>query len=176
MSAESARLIRGGRIGVGRVLAGAGVVGVLDGTAAVLLRLAISGAFDPAGVFQGIASVVAGDEAVGGGFRTVALGLAMHFSVALAWTTVYATIYRYWPALREFTRSTGGAVLAGAAFGPLVWIVMRLAVLPLLVAQGAIKPGPFLRMIAIHIVCVGIPMAFIIRDRQDDPHAREPAR
>jgi hypothetical protein len=62
-------------------------------------------------------------------------------------------------------RTQTGAVLAGLAFGMLVWVVMDLVVLKLS-RTGSLPPSHprFWINLAQHAVMVGLPIALIVRD------------
>jgi hypothetical protein len=152
-----------------RVLAAGAVVGVLDGLAAEFLNVVVLGRSTPVRVFQGVARAVLGPAAFDGGGRTFALGLALHFAVALTWAALYAAVYERIPALRRATRTGGGAVAVGVVFGPLVWLVMRFAVLPLTqAATGPVRSWVFLAMLVVHMLMVGLPIALLVRDEAVD--------
>jgi hypothetical protein len=73
----------------------------------------------PLGILQHPASGVLGPAAYRGGIRTAALGIALHFAIALIWSVIYTVSYRALPALRRFTRTTAG-LLAAAVVGGVI--------------------------------------------------------
>lgn len=148
-----------------RVVAAGLTVGVLDAFGAVAHSLIIRGQARPVQIFQGIASVSIGDRAMSGGLATASLGLAMHFGVALTWAAIYGIIYSKSAGLRRLTLTTSGTVAAGLVFGPLVWLSMRFVVLPVLGETGPIHLWSFVLMIVVHMVCVGLPIAGLVRFR-----------
>jgi hypothetical protein len=81
-------------------------------------------------LWQGVASVLLGPSALDGGTRTVVIGLVMHFGVALFWTTVFLILYDNWPALRRVVASRYGILKVAAIYGPCIWLVMSLVVIP----------------------------------------------
>ena len=146
-------------------LAGAALlVALLDGLAAVTLYAWILGVTTPVRIFQGIASALVGPAAFEGGVPMLLLGLLMHTGVALGWATVYAVLWANWPALRARTATAGGALLAGALYGPCVWLAMRFLILPLTHAYlQPVTSWRFLAMIGIHVVAVGTPITLLLR-------------
>ncbi len=154
-----------GRDFVSKVVTAGLTVGVLDSFGAIAHSLIIRGQARPIAIFQGIASVLIGEGAMSGGLTTASLGLAMHFCVALTWAAVYGVIYSRSGWLRSATRSTAGAVAAGFVFGPFVWLLMRFVVLPPLTETGPVHLGSFLLMVLVHMLCVGLPIASIVRAR-----------
>ena len=135
------------------ILYGGLAVGVLDGLAAVILTL-LNGR-SPSRMFQGIAKGLIGDASLNGGWATVLLGVSLHFLIALIWATIY-----YGASVRLPTLIRRPAVW-GPIYGVVVFLAMQLIVLPL----SAIRKPPFsfaapLQGIVVHIVCVGLPIAF----------------
>ncbi len=138
------------------ILAAGGLAGVLDITAACTLW-ALRGV-SPVRILQAIASGVLGADAFAGGWRTAALGLALHFFIAVTAATAFYLGSRFLPFLLE------RPLISGAAYGIAVYLFMNYAVIPL----SAMKPSSptwFLTaaQIAIHIACVGLPIALVFR-------------
>lgn len=135
------------------LLAGA-VAGTLDIAAAFALSMSRGGT--PGRVLRTIASGVLGPAAAQTGAAGAALGLALHFLIATGAAAVYAL------AARRIAFLTRHPVPAGLAYGVAVYFVMNLVVLPLSrVAQRPFTPSP--TMIAIHMLCVGLPIALVLR-------------
>jgi hypothetical protein len=110
-----------------------------------------------------------GPAAFEGGLNTAMFGLILHVGVALAWTALFAVAYARAAGLRRTTRGTAGAVTVGAAYGTLVWLVMRLAVLPFVGARpNPVMSASFAAMLVVHIAFVGLAIALLVRDRQPD--------
>jgi hypothetical protein len=83
-------------------------------------------------LWQGVASTILGPDAMNGGTRTVLIGLAMHFGVALAWATVFLLLVAGLPFLRRTLASPFGILKVAAIYGPCIWLVMSLVVIPFL--------------------------------------------
>ena len=113
-----------------------------------------------AGVWQGVASTVQGPSALSGGAPAVAAGLGLHTLVALSWSALFVAAARALPSLRRTIRTPGGALAVAAAYGPLIWLVMSLLVIPL--ATG--RPPRFnLRwwvQLGAHIPFITLPLVF----------------
>jgi hypothetical protein len=129
-------------------------VGVLDGIAASVN--AGFGGVSPVRVFQYVASGLLGREAFDGGIPVAALGLQLHFVVALGASAVFVTASRFLPFLRRMP------FVFGPIYGVIVYFVMREIVSPL----SRTNPGtPTIKgtviMIIIHILFVGLPIALI---------------
>ncbi len=112
----------------------------------------------PTRVLQGIAGGLLGRDSFTGGWPTAALGLAIHFLIA----TTAATVF--YVASRKMAFLVQKAILAGALYGIAVYTFMYWVVMPL----SRIRRGPFswqatILAVIIHIVCVGLPIALVVR-------------
>jgi uncharacterized membrane protein YagU involved in acid resistance len=147
------------------VLAAALAVWLLDGMFATGLCLSLSPTCTVARTWQGVAGALVGRPATfEGGAATFALGLLLHFCVALGWSALYALLVARWDALARFTARPANVPLAGAALGAVVWCVMNSLVVPL--TRNA--PTPFGTrvwwiLLAGHLVVVGPPIALLVR-------------
>jgi uncharacterized membrane protein YagU involved in acid resistance len=116
-----------------------------------------------AAVWQGVASTVWGPSALTAGASTVAAGLTLHLMVALTWSALFVAAARAWPTLRRAIRTPAGAIGVAAVYGPAIWLVMSLLVIP--IATG--RPPRFgLRwwvQVGAHIPFVSIPLVFTAR-------------
>ena len=145
-----------------RVIGTAGLAaGVLDIAAAFL-----TGTAKPPVVLKAIASGLLGPRAFRGGTEVAALGLGLHFVIALGWAAVY------WLASRRLAFLVRRPLVAGPVYGVFVYWFMQLVVLPLSAAPKFI-PGPrplagTHKGMAIHLLCVGLPIA-LITARGDRP-------
>lgn len=138
------------------ILWGGLIAGALDITAA-FATWGIRGVA-PVRILQGIASGLLGPKAFHGGAGTAVLGAALHFFIATTATAVY------YAASRKLLFMTQQAIPCGMLYGVLVYVFMNLVVLPL----SAIAKRPFttsgvLIGLAVHIVCVGLPIALTVR-------------
>ena len=130
--------------------------GVLDITAA----LVVYGFFGlkPMRLLQAVASGLIGQSAFNGGLATALLGLLCHFVIAFGAAAVYLL------ASRLFSFLTQQAVLSGVLYGVAVYFFMNRIVVPL--SAAAKRPFSLQMMIigvAIHIFCVGLPIALSVR-------------
>jgi len=80
-------------------------------------------------LWQGVASVPFGPGMIDGGTRTALIGLAMHFTVALTWSTVFLLLYLSIPGLRAFASTVGGSLATAIIYGPLIWMTMSFVVI-----------------------------------------------
>jgi hypothetical protein len=79
----------------------------------------------PKMVFQYIASGLIGMNAFRSGFASVALGVAIHYAIALTWTAVFYAASRKLPILIR------RPVFSGLFYGGAVYLFMNVVVLPL---------------------------------------------
>ncbi|MEP7069326.1 MAG: hypothetical protein ABI789_08800 [Usitatibacter sp.] len=133
--------------------------GFIAGTLDILYAITRLFGRSPEWVLQSVASGLQGSAAFDGGAASAALGLASHFSIAIAAAAVY-----YAASVRvDFL--TSHAVIAGAIFGMLVYLFMNFVVIPL--SAFPFKLSYPLRTVlegfASHAVFVGIPIALSIR-------------
>ena len=123
------------------------VTGICDGLFATVQSVITNGS--PQRVWQGVASLLVGPSAFGGGARTTLIGLLMHFCVAYFWSAVFIFgILPFWRPRWTFA----------IVYGPLIWLVMSLEVIPLLVHHPPpITPRWWVQLVG-HIVFVGLPI------------------
>ena len=136
------------------VVVGGVTVGVLDLAYAIL----VYSPSKPILVPQTIASGLLGERAYGGGARTAALGVVLHFVIAL----VAAAVYYF--ASRKFGFLVDHAITAGVTYGALVYLFMHLIVLPLSAVPAGGMPLVY-RIVEFveHWFCVGLPISLSVR-------------
>ena len=120
--------------------------------------MALSRGGSPVRVLQFIASGVLGQRSFQGGAASAALGLLLHFVIALSAATVYFLLSRRLQMLRRHPW------ISGAIFGIAVYVVMNAVVLPLAGFAAGFPTGRNLANgLAIHVTCVGLPIALFAR-------------
>lgn len=114
-------------------------------------------------LWQGVASTILGPTAIDGGARPIAIGILLHLTVAFTWSAVFVAIARVSPAIRRRIATPSGALGVAAVYGPIIWLVMSLVVIP--IATG--KPPRFgfrwWVQIFAHVPFVTIPLVFTAR-------------
>lgn len=137
--------------------------GTLDILAAIVTNLQVSAQV----VLQSVAGGWLGPATYRGGWPTAALGLASHYGVMLGIAAVYVAAAAQLPVLRRQWFP------AGVIYGLAVWLAMSFVVVPL--SASTLSPPDSLtaawKPIVIHILCVGLPIAWIAR-RLTDPITR----
>ncbi len=134
------------------------VCGVLDGISAIVLTAALGGTTTR--MFQGIARGVLGQAAFQQGGRSIALGVALHFAIALGAAMVYYAASRVLPVLIDH------ALICGVLYGVAVHLFMTFVVIPLsAIGTRPIVPRIFLLLLAIHMVVVGPSISMVVARR-----------
>jgi hypothetical protein len=106
-----------------------------------------------------IAAGLLGKKAFNGGAETYILGVFLHYFIATSAAAIYYAASRRLIFLRQ------SWLVCGLFFGAAVEEVMRLIVLPLsaLHARGPYHLKDLILGLAVHIVVVGLPIAFSVR-------------
>jgi uncharacterized membrane protein YagU involved in acid resistance len=135
--------------------------GLLTGVTDGLFSSVLSVAFYHSTVerlFQGVASTLLGPEAFNGGIRTAAVGVCMHFGVAFTWSAVFLFFVARLPWIRGVLATPRGTLKTASLYGPLVWLVMSLVVIPLLLHRPPkINVRWWVQLLG-HIPFVGLPI------------------
>jgi hypothetical protein len=147
------------------IVTGMLLCGVLDLAAACIQAWTQAGR-PPVAVVKGIASAALGRAAVDGGPEMIALGLAMHFAVALTATLVFYLLSRRIRILRR-----APLLLIGPLYGVVVFAAMNYGTLPLMSWMRSLYLGTPARwpggmgwpLLIVHMVCVGLPIVWSIR-------------
>jgi uncharacterized membrane protein YagU involved in acid resistance len=139
--------------------------GLLTGVTDGLFSSVLSVAFYHSTVtrlFQGVAATLLGPTVFDRGLSTAAIGLLMHFGVAFGWSAVFLILHDRSPWLRRLVRSPNGILKVAAPYGPAVWMVMSLVVIPLLLHRPpAITRRWWIQFFG-HIPFVGLPIVWSI--------------
>jgi hypothetical protein len=151
--------------GVKAILYAGALVGVLDITAA-FIQVYIAYGYAPARLLKGIAAGLLGRSAVEGGFSTAALGLLMHFTMALTLAAIFYALSRRLPLPQKLL----GVVAVGMLYGAAVFAVNNFATSPLLSWVRSLylhtpisfKAPMGWSQLVIHLFCVGLPIALVM--------------
>jgi hypothetical protein len=140
-----------GRSAVLAIVVGGTTAGVLDLTQAIILfgrRIPLV-----------IAAGLLGRQALQGGPATYSLGVLLHFFIAFSVAAVYYGASRRLQFLIEHP------LVCGLAYGAAVELVMNLVVLPLsaLHSRGPYQLYDLILGLLVHMVVIGLPVAFSIR-------------
>jgi len=147
------------------ILYAGALVGVLDITAACI-QVYVSYGYAPARLLKGVAGGLLGRSAVEGGFSTAALGLLMHFTMALTVAAIFYALSRRLPLPQKLS----GVVAVGLLYGAAVFAVNNFATAPFLSWVRSLylhtpisfKPPMGWSQLVIHLFCVGLPIALVM--------------
>ncbi len=107
-------------------------------------------------ILQSVASGLLGKASFEGGMATAALGIALHFFIALSMSAVYYLFAQYWPILRQYP------ILCGSVYGVGLYVVMNYVVVPILAASAGSKdPLWIVLSIVVHALLIGVPIAYM---------------
>jgi uncharacterized membrane protein YagU involved in acid resistance len=135
------------------VFNGGTIGGALD-----LLFALVFAAYDgvaPVRLLQTVASGALGEEAFAGGAPTAILGLLCHFGLSYLWALLFVA------AALRLPRLLNRPLVAGAVFGVLVFLCMRLIVLPLSAFPRPVSFEPLASTLDLlsHMFLFGVPIA-----------------
>jgi len=114
-------------------------------------------------LWQGVASVVLGKAALDMGARGVAAGLALHLLVAFTWSALFVLAAARSRALQKTLVRPAGAFAVAAVYGPIIWLVMSLVVIPLATGRPPTIGFRWWVQIFAHIPFVTLPLVFTAR-------------
>jgi hypothetical protein len=140
---------------------------IVDGVCATLLSV-FAYHSTATRLWQGVAATLLGPGALQGGTATTAVGLLMHCGVAFGWSAVLLALVMRSARVRAILGSRYGPLKTAALFGPFVWMVMSLAIIPLLVGRPPAITVRWAIQLLAHIPFVALPMATAIK-RTDPP-------
>ena len=147
------------------ILYAGALVGVLDITAACIQVYVASGMM-PIRLLQGVAGGLLGRGSYNGGFATAALGLVMHFTMAMTVATIFYALSRRFPLPQKLL----GVVAVGLLYGAAVFAVNNFVTAPFLAWIRSLylhtpvlfKPPMGWTQLVIHLFCVGLPVALVM--------------
>jgi hypothetical protein len=131
------------------------VGGLIAGTLDLIQACILFGAKVPLVIAAGLL----GRRAFHGGVGTCALGVLLHFFIALSVTAIYYAASRRLVFLKEHP------LVCGLFYGAAVEVVMGYIVLPLsaLHERGPYELHDVLQGLLVHMVVVGLPISFSVR-------------
>ena len=141
----------------GWVLAGGVVAGTLDILFAWTFWAVKAGLSMPR-ILQSVSAGLLGAAAFRGGTATAALGLGLHFFIAIVMSAAYYLVARRSGVLVR------RPLVCGAGYGLVLYGVMNFVVLPLSAAGPGSKDPLWIALgVAVHALMVGIPIALASR-------------
>jgi len=112
----------------------------------------------PAMIFQYIASGLTGAWAFHAGAASIALGVAIHYTIAMFWTALY------WALAGGFAVLLRRPVLCGLLYGAAVYAIMNFVVLPLTRlphAHAAATLASRISGVLALLFCIGLTVAWL---------------
>jgi hypothetical protein len=137
------------------------VTGVTDGLFSSVLSAFFYGS-TVTRLFQGVASVLLGAAALDGGTRTAAFGVLMHFGVAFGWSAVFVMLVLSSSWLRGVLAAPYGVLAVAAVYGPLIWVVMSLVIIPLFTHRPPVINIRWWIQFVGHIPFVALPIVTLV--------------
>ena len=136
------------------VLAGGLVAGTFDITYACSYW-AIKAGLSPARIFQSVARGLLGVASFRGGARTAALGLLLHYFIAITMSVFYYFVARRWAALHKYP------FRCGVVYGLGLYVVMNSVVVPLsAIGSSTSQDKLWIGLsILVHMFLIGVPIA-----------------
>lgn len=114
-------------------------------------------------LWQGVAAAAIGPKALAMGPRGVAAGLGLHLLVAFAWSAAFVIALASVAGLRRFVARPRNALAVAIAYGPLIWLVMSLVVIPAATGRPPTFGFRWWVQIFAHVPFVTIPLVFTAR-------------
>jgi hypothetical protein len=146
---------------IARLLRAGVLTGLTDGLFSSVLAAFFYGS-TVSRLWQGVASVLLGADAFEGGSRTAAIGVLMHVGVAFGWSAVFLLLVLSSSWLRGVLAEPYGVIAVAAVYGPVIWLVMSLAVIPMLTHRPpAINIRWWVQLVG-HVPFVALPIVTLI--------------
>jgi hypothetical protein len=145
------------RNGLSRLICAGLATAITDGLFSSVLSVAVYGSTFSR-LFQGVAATLVGNAAFTGGARTTALGLLMHCGVAFGWSAVFIFVVMRSARIRDVLASRYGALKVALVYGPFIWLVMSLLVIPVLLHRPPSISIRWWVQLFGHFPFVGIPI------------------
>lgn len=124
----------------------------------------------PTMVFQYIASGLIGMRSFQDGSASVALGVVLHYFIALSWTAVF------YAASRRLEILGRRSVICGLLYGAFVYLFMNVVVLPLSGvphARSAMTIASRVSGVLAVLLCIGLTISLLVRRSLGFPPARK---
>jgi len=135
------------------------IVGTLDILSAMVYFTIVTHGQPISKLLAYVGSGVFGKTAFSGNPAMPWWGLLFHYCIAMIWTFIFFRLYPKIPKLRRIP-----PVVAGIAYGAIVWCIMNLVVVPLShVPHGPMRLTSALINMAILMVMIGIPLSLLAR-------------
>jgi hypothetical protein len=130
------------------------IAGTLDAIAAILLYANPLNLHNISSVFRYIAGGIFGEKGQPAGIIYPAMGLILHFLIAISWSAVYFLLL--------FRVFNPGSVWAKVILlATVIWIIMNGFVMPLTGVMSRYDGWAIMRSFGVILVCVSLPICLI---------------
>jgi hypothetical protein len=152
---------RSGHDALRRFVRAGATTAIIDGLFSSVLSVAFYGSTVQR-LWQGVASVPFG---AGSQYATAVVGILIHVCVACTWSAVFLLLFERFAWIRRATASRAGVLGVAAIYGPAVWLVMSLVVIPFLTHRPTPITIRWWVQLVGHAPCVGLPIVASIAGR-----------
>lgn len=114
-------------------------------------------------LWQGVAATAFGPRVLQMSGAGIGAGLAVHLLVALVWSSLFVAALASSERLRRVVDRPFGAVVVACIYGPVIWLVMSLAVIPLATGRPPTFAFRWWVQIFAHVPFVTLPLVFTAR-------------
>jgi hypothetical protein len=129
--------------------------------ASALSVLGYHGTF--AGLWRGVAATAFGQRMLTAGTAGVLAGIGAHLSIAFTWSAIFIAVLAASAGLRRIVARPAGAVAVACVYGPIIWLVMSLGLIPFLTGRSpSFTPRWWVQVFA-HIPFVTLPLVWTAR-------------
>jgi len=137
-------------------------IGLLAGTLDITENLIFNQlrGISPKMVFQYIASGLVGRKAFQSGLGSVALGVVLHYAIALTWTGIF------YLASRGVLIAIRRPIVSGLVYGCVIYLFMNFVVLPLSGVphtRNAVTLASRVNGVLALLLCIGLPVSLLVR-------------
>jgi hypothetical protein len=137
-------------------------IGLLAGTLDITENLIFNQlrGISPKMVFQYIASGLVGRKAFQSGLGSVALGVVLHYAIALTWTGIF------YLASRRVLIAIRRPIVSGLVYGCVIYLLMNFVVLPLSGVphtRNAVTLASRVNGVLALLLCIGLPVSLLVR-------------
>jgi uncharacterized membrane protein YagU involved in acid resistance len=153
--------VRSERGALARFVRAGATTAIVDGLFSSVLSVAFYGSTVQR-LWQGVATVALG----AGPSATAIVGILIHVCVAFGWSAAFLALYQRSAWIQRATSSRAGVLGVAAVYGPTVWLVMSLIVIPLLTHRATPFTIRWWVQLVGHAPCVGLPIVASIAGRR----------
>lgn len=129
--------------------------------ASALTVFAYKGTF--AGLWRGVASTAFGQHMLTAGARGVLAGIGGHLSIAFTWSAIFVSALAVSATLRRIVARPLGAFAVACLYGPIIWLVMSLGIIPFLTGRPPSFTYRWWVQVFAHIPFVTLPLVLTAR-------------